>query len=197
MANDTVYTLEELIDKLHRARGRLSSATAMLSNLKIERDQLFSRQVDAQDVDAVMVDSLTDISTVILQVAADLGTLNANTLHNAIEVRPGQRSNKTGGTVLTELKHYAILYNVGPGTSATIAPKDSDNAAVEAFADGVSQLFAVGDKVELSNAENTGNNGIHTISVITDILMTFNDAIPGGADNTDDETLVIRLIEGA
>ena len=98
----TVQTIEQIIDALHRTKGKMNSALSLLGNLRTQRDQLFAKQLDAQDVDAAMVDNLAEVSNILDQVRTDIvalgnGTMgNAATIFNAIEIRPGQRSDKDG-----------------------------------------------------------------------------------------------------
>jgi hypothetical protein len=193
-SNDTVFTIEELVDRLHRSRASLSSAVGMLNNLRIYRDQLYTRQLDAQEMDQEMFDRLTDVNAVITQVELNLATLNTNGLLTSIEIRVGQRSNKTGVSLLVELDHFVIDANDG-ASGATISAMDADGNPVEAFADNTVQLFVANDKVELFEAANSNNNGIGTVASCDDLILTLNDPIAGGADEATDRKLKIRKIE--
>lgn len=189
MAN--ILSLEDHSKRLDWVIRQLSSAKSLVNSAIQTREDMFSEQHRPEDIDAQIVLLLGDISAVVSQASSDLSALPFT---NATEIRPGLRADNGTGVTL-EVHHFDIDVDNG-SSKAEIEAQDAANNVLDLFGDGAGQLFAAGDIIEIYKAEDSANKGIYEVDSCTDSKLTLKTVILGGVDNTSDEKLSFRLIDG-
>lgn len=186
-----IDTLENLSKHIGQAVSQLGVARVLISQAIQYRNTLFAEASRPEDVDAQITAFLGDISSVVAQVATDLTALS---FANATEIKPKMRADNGAGVTLT-CHHFDVDVDNG-SSKAEIEAQDAANNVLDLFGDGAGQLFAAGDIIDIYSAEDTANKGIYEVDSCTDSKVTLKTVILGGTDNTSDEKLSFRLIDG-
>ncbi len=97
-------------------------------------------------------------------------------------------------------EQYAIRVEIGQPAGYSSVGIDVDNGSSKAVLTAANSStpftpFAASDVIELLNPEDPENAQIKTAEGTPGNTLTFSSVMSGGADNTDDETLVLVLRE--
>lgn len=172
-----VLSKTELLQQLRQARQGISEAIAIV-NKAYAIDAYYQRAGQETLTIKTRVDSLmADADAVIDIVRTHLNALNFQYQYT-IPVREN-------------IGYTSLNIDVSNGSSvAELRPP--------VLTTPFSSVIAAGDVIELSNCENTENNGRLTVASVGgggDNAIYCTTAISGGIDNADDESVVIKLVE--
>lgn len=175
-----LLTIKDTVNFLLFQKNRLNTAVTMWNDIwNIEEDLLADKVTSLNTIYEVLTDRVSQIGEII-------GTNDVSLVKGV-----GFELNKLRGQYACPLEAGKLFINWNIG--ATTLTIEGAGGRISAIGTDTNNRFKVNAKISISNAEDPENNGIHTLTTVSGLVLTASGS--SFTANTNDTQMIVTLIE--